>query len=134
MIMKKLAALLIVGTMLSGCATTNPIATFITTGVVNPITNTRLASIESGYGIALSGAVAYRNRPRCTKTALESVSNLCARRSIVVRLQSADRQAQIALGKARAFVSDNPTLDPSSLLSAAEIAVSTFGQIQSGAL
>lgn len=100
----------------------------------NPIDNTQLATIESAYGVALSGAVAYRNRPRCTKTALESVSNLCARRSIVVRMQAADRSAQVALGRARIFVRDNPTINAGSLIQAAQDAVAFFGSIASGAL
>jgi len=102
--------------------------------VKNPITSSQLATIESSYGVVLSGAVAYRNRPRCTKTALESVSNICARRSIVVRMQQADAAAQVALGRARAFVRDNPTLDASSLLQAAQDAVAVFAQIQTGAM
>lgn len=134
--MKKLASLLIVGILLSGCSTQfgQRFNQIVTTGVDNPVSQTRLATIESAYGVALSGAVAYRNRPLCKKTALESVSNICARRSIIVRLQSADRQAQVALGKARGFIRDNPTIDAGSLLQAAEDAVSALNQIQSGAL
>lgn len=120
--MKRLLPLLLV-LALAGCAT-----------VRNPVSTTELATIESAYGVALAGAVAYRERPRCTKTALESVSNLCARRSIVVRLQQADRQAQIAIGKANIFIQNNPTLDASSLLQAARGAVDALNQIQSGAL
>ena len=108
---------------LAGCAT-----------VQNPISVSSLATIESAYGVALAGAVAYRNRPRCTKTALESISNLCARRSIVLKLQAADRQAQIALGKATIFIKNNPTLDASALLAAAQASVDALNQIQSGAL
>lgn len=104
------------------------------TTVRNPVSNTTLATIESAYGVALAGAVAYRNRPRCTTTALESVSNLCARRSIVLKLQAADRQAQVALGKATIFIRNNPTLDASSVLQAAQGAVDALNQIQSGAL
>lgn len=116
---------LLVFLALGGCATT-PIR--------NPITTTQLATVESAYGVALAGAVAYRNRPRCTKTALESISNLCARRSIVIRLQQADQKAQIALGKAAIFIRNNPTLDASSLIAAAQAAVELLNQIQSGAL
>jgi uncharacterized protein YceK len=120
--MRKIIIALTLALSLGACAT-----------VQNPINSTQLATIESAYGVVLAGAVAYRNRPRCTKTALESVSNLCARRSIVIRLQDADRQAQIALGKARVFTANNPTLDASSLLQAAQAAVNAFSQIQSGA-
>jgi hypothetical protein len=121
--MKKIILALTLSFALAACAT-----------VKNPINNTQLATIESAYGVALSGAVAYRNRPRCTKTALESVSNLCARRSIVLRMQAADKQAQVALGRVRIFIRDNPTLDASSLMQAAQDAVAVFGNIQSGAM
>ena len=121
--MKRFLAIGLIALSLGACAT-----------IKNPITNSQLATIESSYGVVLSGAVAYRNRPRCTKTALESVSNICARRSIVLRMQAADRTAQVALGRARAFVTNNPTLDASSLLQAAQDAVSIFAAIQTGAL
>ncbi len=121
--MKRFLVAALIALSLGACAT-----------VKNPITSSQLATIESSYGVVLSGAVAYRNRPRCTKMALESVSNICARRSIVLRMQAADRTAQVALGRARAFVTNNPTLDASSLLQAAQDAVSIFAAIQTGAL
>jgi len=134
--MKKLASLIIVGMLLSGCATPfgTKVGEVFTTGIANPVTTQQIYNLEAAYGVALSGAVAYRERPRCTKTALESVTNLCARRSIVVKLQDADRKAQIALGQLKAFVSANPTLDASALLDAASAAVTTFNQLQTSAL
>jgi hypothetical protein len=121
--MRKFLLIGLVALSLGACAT-----------VKNPITTGQLATLESSYGVVLSGAVAYRNRPRCTKTALESVSNICARRSIVIRMQKADAAAQVALGRARAFVLNNPTLDASSLLQAAQDAIAVFAQINTGAL
>lgn len=121
--MKRIILALTLALSVAACAT-----------IPNPISTTSLATIESAYGVALAGAVAYRNRPRCTTSALESVSNLCARRSIVLKLQAADRKAQVALGKATIFIKNNPTLDASSLLQAAQGAVDVLNQIQSGAL
>jgi len=109
--------------LLGGCAT-----------LPNPVSTNTLATIESAYGVALAGAVAYRNRPRCTTTALESVSNLCARRSVIVKLQVADRKAQVALGQATIFIRNNPTLDASALLQAAQASVNVLNAIQSGAM
>lgn len=134
--MKKLASLLIVGMLLGGCSTSfgTRVGEILTTGIANPVTTTQIYNLEATYGIALSGAVAYRERPRCTKTALESISNICARRSIVVKLQEADRKAQIALAQLKNFVSANPTLDASALLDAATTAVTTFNQLQTSVL
>lgn len=113
---------LIVALSLSGCATAN-----------NPLTLGRLASLESAYGIALSAAVGYyelyRVR-RCTTSAPFSPTNICAMRSVVVRLQQADIRAQAALQAARKFSAQNPTLDASAIINAAELAVSTFQQIE----
>lgn len=125
--MKRIIFVLALSLSLAGCFRT----------VSNPLANNNpvgLVTIESAYGVALSGAVAYRNRPRCTKTALESVSNICARRSIVLKLQNADRRAQIALGRARAFIANNPSLDASAVIQVAQDAVSFFYNIQQGAL
>lgn len=97
--------------------------------IPNPISEQTLSSLEASYGLALTAAVAYRNRPRCTRTALESLTNLCARRSIVLRLQQADQLAETALGRAASFIANNPTLDASSLLQAAASAIGAFREI-----
>jgi hypothetical protein len=130
--MKQIILVLTLSLALAGCA--HNADGSLVTSIPNPVTNTQLATLESAYGVALAGAVAYRNRPRCTKTALESVSNICARRSIVIRMQQADKTAQVAIGRARGFVIANPTLDASSLIQAAQDAIAVFSQIQTGAL
>lgn len=109
---------------LSGCAGMRPMIS-----IQNPISDNTLASLEASYGLALTAAVAYRNRPRCTRTRLESLSYLCARRSIVVRLQHADQVAEIALGRAASFIANNPTLDASSLIQAASAAIGAFSEL-----
>jgi len=143
--MKKLLIIptLLIALSTSGCATpfgTRLVetlaagATLVTVGVANPITTQQIYNLEAAYGVALAGAVAYRERPRCTKTALESISNFCARRSIVVKLQAADRKAQFALNRLKIFVADNPTLDASDLFNIATEAVSTFTQLKENVL
>lgn len=123
-----LILLTLVAMFLTSCATPpQQLAT-----LVNPSGIKQLAVIESTYGVALAGALAYRNRPRCTKTRLESLTNLCARRSIVVKLIEADRVAQITIDNAALFISRNPTLDASSMLYAATRAVSIFSNIRLG--
>lgn len=116
--MRKLV--LVLALILGGCASLP--------SVPNPLSPSSLYDIENAYGVALSQAVAYRGRPLCKVGHLESVTNICARRSIIVRLQKADGKAQIALANAKAFVRDNPTLDATSVLAIAQAAVTTFIQ------
>jgi hypothetical protein len=127
--MKRILAIVFLGISLAGCASTGGIeglTRLATTGIANPVTPAALSDVKNAYGIALAAAVAYRERPRCTKTHLESVTNLCARRSIVVKLQQADLKAQAALANADMFVADNPTLNAGSVIQAASLAVSAF--------
>lgn len=108
--MKRIGALLIV-LLLSACTTLN-----------NPLTPNRLAALESAYGVVLSAAVAYRNS--CARGALP---RSC--RSITVELQRAGSVAQLRVVSLRRFVRENPTLDASTLLVAAESAVDAFNQV-----
>ncbi len=118
--MKRTFAALFALIVLAGCSTFS---------IPNPVSDTRFASIESTYGVALSAAANYRDlyrTNRCTTSRPESIANICARRSVVKQMQVADQQAQVALGQARAFHTANPTLDATSFLDAAERAVNTF--------
>lgn len=109
--MKKLAVVLVL--FLGACAT-----------IQNPVTANELAAVESAYGVTLSVAVAYRNA--CARKA-SYVYPSC--RSIVPRLQAAGRSAQTAVVAARKFVRENPTIDASSLISVARLAVDQFKTI-----
>lgn len=136
--MKQIILALTLSLALAGCVK-GPGGTTIflpTASVANPVTLTSLYDIKASYAIAQAGADAYiqryRDGHRCTKTALESVTNLCSRRSIVLKLQNADRVAQIAIGRADAFIRDNPTIDASAVIAAAQSAVSAFFEIQKG--
>src|SRR5882672_2635012 len=76
--------------------------------IPNPVTPTSLYDVKATYAIAQAGVDTYvqryRDGFRCTKTRLESVTNLCSRRSIVVKMRDADRVAGIALGQAETFI------------------------------
>lgn len=108
--MKKFLALAF-ALVLSACAT-----------LQNPLTQNRLAALESAYGVVLSAAVAYRNS--CARGALP---RSC--RAITVELQKAGKVAQSRVVALRAFSRDNPTLDIGDLLRSAESAVDTFHQV-----
>lgn len=136
--MRSIVIALTLSLSLAGCVK-GPGGTTIflpTASVPNPVTPLSLYDIKATYAIAQAGAEAYiqryRDGFRCTKTRLESVTNLCSRRSIVVKIQTADQKAQIALGKADTFIANNPTIDASSVISAAQLAVSAFDDIQKG--
>jgi len=136
--MKRIIGVCLLSFTLAACATL-PDGTKVflpTASVNNPVSPSTLYDIKATYAVEASGAAEYieryRQGHRCTKTSLESVSNICSRRSIVLKLQKADRDAQLSLGKATTFIRDNPTLDASSLISAAQIAVTAFYTIQQG--
>ena len=96
-----------------------------------PTSNNQVAGVYSAYGIALSAAVAYRNRPLCKTGETTTLSNICAERHVVVAIQSADRQAQGALTAMANFVKNNPTLDASNVIIAAQQAVADFNKVES---
>lgn len=133
--MKRLASIALLAALaLGGCAT-NPLTgnPSLLPSIVNPVSDTRLASIEASYGIALSAAVSYidnyRAGNRCTRTNPESLTNLCSRRSVVLQMQAAIRTAQDALARARSFQANNPTIDASSVIEAAATAVGALQAI-----
>ncbi len=99
--------------------------------IQNPVNNNQLASVEAGYGIALAAAVAYRNLPLCRTGTTESFSNVCARRSAVVKIQAAGARTQAAIVAARRFVRNNPTLSAYTVIQAAQSALVDFQTTES---
>lgn len=104
---------------LGGCATFNPFGS-----INNPLTPNRLAQVEAAYGIALSAAVGYRRA--CAQRILARAT--CG--PIVALLQRSDRRAQVAIKAARTFTRRNPTLDATSVVSNAALAVQAFRDLQ----
>lgn len=125
-----LTAMLLAGTLaLGGCASGGG---FPKLSITNPVTTNDIVTVKAAYGAALAVAAEYRDlydRNRCTVSRPESLTNICARRSVVVRMQNAAKVANIAINNADWFIRTNPTLDPTSVISAARAAVSTFRQI-----
>jgi len=116
--MRKLAALfsvLLIGLALSGCAS-----------IKNPVDNNTLGSAISTYGILQSSIIAYRGLPRCTTTNNFSATNVCYKRSVLVKAQAYDKAANTAINNAVEFQRNNPTLDAGSYVTAAVAAVQTF--------
>lgn len=92
----------------------------------NPVTLTTQYDIEAGYLTAENIAVAYRNLPLCKTGTTPSFTNICARRSLVVRIQVAAAKAQAAILTLRAFTKNNPTLSPLGAIGAAQQALADF--------
>jgi hypothetical protein len=131
------AAAALIALSLGGCAGFSQklaaITNIATLDIKNPVSQADIASVESAYGIALAAAVAYRERydagHRCTRTNLESPTNLCARRSVVVKLQAAELKAQDEIQRAKDFIARNPNVNAGSLIDAAQTAVAAFRNI-----
>lgn len=115
--MKKLFAVVLVGLSLAGCAALN---------IKNPINNNTLGGTIATYGLLDSAVIAYRGLPRCTVSHPFTVLSPCYSRSILVQLQSYDAKANKAVNDAVNFTRDNPTLDASSYISAAELAIANL--------
>lgn len=111
--------ILILAMALSGCASIN-----------NPITLNEIGGMESAYGIALSAAVAYRSLPLCKTATVATVTNVCAQRSIIVKLQTANKSVIVAIHAARDFVANNPTLDPATVIGTAQRAIAGLQAIE----
>ena len=95
------------------------------------VTLNTMLGMESAYGIALSGERAYKALPLCLTGTKATVTNPCAQRSVIVRLQAADRKAISAIQQANAFIKAYPTVDASNVISAARTAVSALQGILS---
>lgn len=120
MVMKYYKALVLIGLLLiTACAR-----------LQNPVNNDRLAAIESTYGIALSGAVAYRNLRMCKKGEIATLTNICSYRDVIIKMQIADVKAQDAIANAKRYIAEHPFLDAFDILSLAQKAVSEFQGIQ----
>ena len=112
--MKKILAILFLGLFVASCTYKD-----------NPIDRNELAAIYSGYGIALSAAVAYRNLPICVKGG----TKICAKREVVVKIQNADRKVQVALMEADNFVKNYPKLSPVAYIEAAKSSIRIFQSV-----
>ena len=94
--------------------------------------NTQYA-VESSYGVALAAENSYKALPLCKTGTKPSLTNICAQRSVIVRLQAADLKAVNGLKSARDFINTYPTVDASNVIAAAQTAVSDIKNILSDA-
>jgi hypothetical protein len=114
---KSLSSLLIVGTLLSGCAST---------GIQNPVSNNSIGTAVATYGVLESALIAYRGLPRCTITNNFSANNICYKRSVLVQAVAYEKATNTAINRAVKFQRNNPTLDATSYIDSAIVSVATF--------
>ncbi len=81
------------------------------------------------YGIAASAANAYKALPLCRTGTVPSAANICARRSVIVRLQAAMVRARLAVNRMVAFAKAYPSVDITNVAGAAQVALSDVQQI-----
>lgn len=121
--MKKLSLVCALALTLAGCAAMPSLQ------IGTAVTFNTLEGVEAAYGVALNFERQYKALPLCLTGTLPSISNICARRSVIVRLQAADRKAVAAIRAAADFVRRYPNIDPSNVISAASAAVGTIQTI-----
>jgi len=115
---------LIGGALLAGCQSTLPSLDLNTAVTLNTI-----YGIENAYGIAVNAANAYKSLPLCKTGTTPDASNICAKRSVIVRLQTAIRRAQIAVNNAIEFQKIYPTVDLTNAIGAAHAALLDVQQV-----
>lgn len=126
--MKKAVLFLALAVSVGGCASNLPSLDLNTT-----VTRNTLYSVEASYGLAVSGERAYKALPLCKTGTSINFTNLCAKRSTIVKLQAADRVAISAISNANAYIKAYPTLDATNVISAAQQAVGSLQQVVASA-
>lgn len=85
--------------------------------------------IENAFGVAVNAANAYKALPLCRTGTEPGVANICAKRSVVERLQSAMRKARLAVNNLVALQRAYPSVDITNALVAAQSALMVVQQI-----
>jgi hypothetical protein len=125
--MRKLVAatVLVFGLALTGCQTVALPSLNLNTAVA---LNT-VYGIENAYGVAVNAANAYKALPLCRTGTVPSAANICARRSVIERLQAAMLRAHLAVNNLVALQKAYPSVDITSALSASRSALVAVQQI-----
>jgi hypothetical protein len=104
-----------------------------TLNIASQVNLNTVEGIVSGYGILVNAEIALKSLPLCKTNTNPSASNICVKRSIIVRLQSANRLANVAVNQLVAFVKNNPTVAPSQYISTAQNALAAAEAIVNAA-
>lgn len=123
--MRQFLAVAALGLSLAGCLPTVNIA--------NSVSLNTLEGVVGGYGILVNQENLLKAQPLCKTGTAPSISNICVKRSTIVRLQGADRIANSAINQATLFVKNNPSVDPTQYISAASAALTSLQSIVNAA-
>jgi hypothetical protein len=91
--------------------------------ISNAVALNTVYGVANAYGIAVNAANAYKALPLCATGIKPSATNICAKRSVIVNLQSAMSRARLAVNNAVAFQKAYPTLDVTNVVAAAQAAL-----------
>lgn len=122
--MKKFIFGIFLALSLAGCAGKMP-----SLNLSNSVSLNTTFGLTNAYAIAQQQALAYRSLPLCKTGTAPSPTNICAKRSIIVRLQAADFRATAALVAVDRFLKTYPTLDASNVIATAQTAVASYQSI-----
>lgn len=125
--MKKLFPVLLLASCLGACST------LPTLNISNSVNLNTIEGVVSGYGILLNQEVLLKAQPLCKTGTTPSVSNICVKRSMIVRLQAADKITNTTINQAVMFVKNNPTVDPTEYISAASSALGSLQTVVNAA-
>ena len=125
--MKKLIAVVLIAFSLGGCAS-NPFTDRINlfAAIQNPISKDDFYYAKTAYAALALPVANYRELPLCKKSKPFSLAYICAKRSVIVKLQELDAKAYEALTVAEDYINSNQTINLTSVISAAKIAVATY--------
>lgn len=125
--MRKLVATIAVvsGLALAGCQTVALPSLNLNTAVsLNTV-----YGIENAFGVAVNAANAYKALPLCRTGTEPGVANICAKRSVIERLQYAMRKARLAVNNLVALRKAYPSVDITNAIAAARSALIVVQQI-----
>ena len=125
--MRKLVATIAVvsGLALAGCQTVSLPSLNLNTAVsLNTV-----YGIENAFGVAVNAANAYKALPLGRTGTEPGVANICAKRSVIERSQSAMRKARLAVNNLVALQKAYPSVDITNALAAARSALIVVQQI-----
>lgn len=123
-IFSSLFAALVATSLLTGCQYSDRINLF--TSVQNPISNDDFYYVKAVYASLALPVANYRELPLCKKSKPFSFTNICAKYSVIVKLQEYDNIAYNAISKADQYIASNQTLNLGSVVSAAKLAVDAY--------
>lgn len=118
--------------MIRKIATTFTLLAAMALGACDPLPTLDIASqvnlnteagILSGYGIVVNAENALKALPLCLTGTVPSITNICAKRSVINRLQNADKTMNTSINTLVAFVKNNPSASPSQYISTAQNAL-----------